>query len=142
MTDAGGPGHPDMFRAPGLVMLAVLCTLDGYAQLGTIGSTGWVVGRAGAAIFALGCLGAAAHLTRPARGLRRPQSAWLLLESCGGLVAATAAVVAGAGLLADRAVGAADLLIAVMCLVVATAGERSSVRHLRAGTHPSRFRHH
>lgn len=133
------PRLPSELRTPALVVLAVACLLEGYASLGTIGAAGFVVGRAGAALFALGCLAVAIGLTRPAPGTRHPSAERYLVGASALVAVTTLAMVVGIPGLGQHTVGAADLLVAIAALIAAGAGERRSVRRRHAAAHPSRL---
>jgi hypothetical protein len=132
------PHRPSDLRTPALVVLAVGSVLEGYASLGTIGAAGFVVGPAGAALFALGCLALAIGLTRPSPGARHTSAERYLLCAATLLVATTLAIVVGIPGLGHDAIGASELLVAVAALAAASSGERRSVRRRHAATHPSR----
>ncbi len=127
------------FRAPALVLLAVASLLEGYATLGTIGAPAFVIGPTGATCFALGCLAFSLHLTHPDVGQRRTVAERFLVRACVLLVAITLALAVGAPGSGTPTVGAFELLVAIACLVATGTGERRSVRHRRAASHPSRL---
>ena len=122
-----------------MVLLAVVSVLEGYGSLGTIGASAVVVGPAGSALFTLACLGVALRLTHPMPGEGRTVPERYLVRACMLLAAATLALLVDPHGPGSPAVGAADLLVALACLVAAGSGERQSVRQRRTTSHPSRL---
>jgi hypothetical protein len=137
-ADPRDRGRPSSLRTPALVLLAGASVLEGYASLGTIGASAFVVGPAGATLFAFGCLVLAVGLTRPACGARHTIAELCVRRASMLLAATTVALAVGVPGFGSGTVGAAELLVAATALAAAGASERRSVRRAHAASHPSR----
>jgi hypothetical protein len=132
-------GLDSVYRAPGLALLAAVSILEGYKWLGVIPAdrsplSNLVFGRAGAAVFAILVLTAAALLARPGSEQRRSPSQRLVLLAAGAVALASVVFVSIHASAVTRLLGAADLALAAVVLGSLVAAERSRRRADRTGT--------
>jgi hypothetical protein len=132
-------GLDSVYRAPGLALLAAVSILEGYKWLGVIPAdrsplSNLVFGRAGAAVFAILVLTAAALLARPGSEQRRSPSQRLVLLAAGAVALVSVVFVSVHASAVTRLLGAADLALAAVVLGSLVAAERSRRRADRTGT--------
>ena len=121
-------GSVNALSSPGLVVLAALAVVEGYAQLDLVPTARWHP-----PVFAVIAVVAAVALIRPARRGRRPAMRWSVVASAivVGLVTVVATTV-GRPLAAPLLVSV-DLLFAATCLGAAMVDEVSALRLPRWG---------
>jgi hypothetical protein len=111
------------FTAPGLVLLASLCILQGYSWLDLIPDSR----RHSSALWFAGIvLVSAMFLSRPERGRRRMPAQWLTLVTALAVASVTLLAVYGHLRAVGDAMGVLDLLLAASALAAAVVGSRVS----------------
>jgi len=121
----GEPGETGIppFAAPGLVLLASLCILQGYTWLDFIPDSR----RHSSALWFAGIvLVSVVFLSRPERGRRRMPAQWLMLVTAVAVALVTLPAVYGHLRAVGDAMGVLDLLLAASALGAAVVGSRVS----------------
>jgi hypothetical protein len=127
-------------RAPALVLLAVACILEAYAQLGAIGSPHYVRSSMGAGLFAAATLAAIALLNRSSSTLRDPASGDSLCAARALLTIATLVAIALPRVTSSGTLGVSDLLVALGVLVAAAVDEQTRAHRPRLLRDPENLR--
>jgi len=137
----GGSGLGDLLRAPGLILLAAVFLVEGYAWLGVVH-----VGPSSAGAVLAGSPGrAAVALLAPLAALvltpRRRDTGWVLedvvLVAALGATAATGTALVVGGTAWRDVAGATDLVLAATAFGAVVAAERARRRAASAGRTPT-----
>jgi hypothetical protein len=108
--------------------VSVVCILEGYAQIGAIGSPHFVHGSVGAGLFTVMALIAITRVVGLPGGGRDRMFEGPLIAACALLAPATIAAMVVPGPTSSATLGVSDLLVALAVLATAAVLERRRVR--------------